>query len=463
MSSAGPAVAGDDGQDRQHARDGRRGAPVGHPVHALLAAVREHRRVRPAAVEPQHDPVPGGTALASSASAFGQRDRIPTAHQSRSTPPARLRWSRCRCPRGPSPPGPACCSTLSRPVSPGVGDEVGAIDVILHPGGLRAGRRRRGRERRLQLQRISGIGDHRQRRAQRPGRGTAHRPARPAARLRRGQVLDLLGRGRPQREARAHRRQQRHIPRIARPPQAGSPRPARDRRAAASPPHTGRTPRCPPPPAPSPNPGGTTPGLPAAQRRLGLLRPLPVLLRHGSRLRPRPLIPARRASRAGIGGVPPAAAFAFCAWAGPSRRSTVDCCTPGQRATLSVPHPGRPPCPGLFPVLLRYRARAAPRPDQPRGPVPSCPLVSVGRVGSFREPQRRRDLRAAEPDLPQRRHRDVPGVGGVDCRRTGTAQSSRRRSTSLRPSAAPAGQQRLACPPGWQTRRPTACPNRTVS
>ena len=38
---AGPAVHGDDGQDRQHARDGQRGTPVGHPVHLLSRQCRK--------------------------------------------------------------------------------------------------------------------------------------------------------------------------------------------------------------------------------------------------------------------------------------------------------------------------------------------------------------------------------------------------------------------------------------
>ena len=90
----------------------------------------------------------------------------------------------------------------------------------------------------------------------------------------------------------------------------------------------------------------------------------------------------------------------------------MDCCTPSRRAISA----------SRTPAARHARARSqscsvtvrgpAPRPDQPGGPVPLRPLVQRGHVVR-RQPQRRRDLRTGEPDLPQRRHRDVPhgGVG----------------------------------------------------
>ena len=191
----------------------------------------------------------------------------------------------------------------------------------------------------------------------------------------------------------------------------------------------------------------------------GLLLVLP---RHGFRFRPRRLLlchllPARRQD--GNRGVLQRQLASHLGRAGPPQHRGL--LHPQPAGDLRVPHPGRAPRPGLFPVLLRYRARAAPRPDQPGGPLPLRPLVQRGHVVR-RQPQRRRDLRAGETDLPQRR---PPRCSAWRCRRqrTGTARSSRRRSTSPRPSAASAGQQRLACPPGWQTRPLTTCPNCTVS
>ena len=56
--------------------------------------------------------------------------------------------------------------------------------------------------------------------------------------------------------------------------------------------------------------------------------------------------------------------------------------------------------PGPVPVLPGHRAGPAPRPDR-GGPVPLRPLVQRGHVVR-RQPQRRADLRAGKPDLPQR-------------------------------------------------------------
>ena len=88
----------------------------------------------------------------------------------------------------------------------------------------------------------------------------------------------------------------------------------------------------------------------------------------------------------------------------------MDCCTPSRRAISASRTPAARHCPGPLPVLLRHRAGPAPRPDQPGGPLPLRPLVQRGHVVR-RQPQRRRDLRAGEPDLPQRGHRDVPHGG----------------------------------------------------
>ncbi|HUY49387.1 MAG TPA: hypothetical protein VMV92_27295 [Streptosporangiaceae bacterium] len=52
---------GGDDDDGQHDRDSQRGAPVGHPVHLLLAAVPEYLRAGAAAAGAEHDlrAVPG--------------------------------------------------------------------------------------------------------------------------------------------------------------------------------------------------------------------------------------------------------------------------------------------------------------------------------------------------------------------------------------------------------------------
>ena len=69
----------------------------------------------------------------------------------------------------------------------------------------------------------------------------------------------------------------------------------------------------------------------------------------------------------------------------------------------------RPPRPGLLPLRrghLPRRARAV-MPDQRRRPVP-LRRVPQRRDVVLRQPQHRRDHPAPEPQLPQRRQRDVP-------------------------------------------------------
>ena len=71
------AAGGDRGDDREHGRDGQRRPPVADPVHALLAAVPEHLRIRAAPVEPQHDPRARRRGLLQLRQRLGQRDRQP--------------------------------------------------------------------------------------------------------------------------------------------------------------------------------------------------------------------------------------------------------------------------------------------------------------------------------------------------------------------------------------------------
>ena len=284
------------------------------------------------------------------------------------------------------------------------------IDVV-HPGRLRAGRQHRSRERRLQLQRVSGIGDRGQPGPQRPQR-RQHGQAGQRPRLARDQMLDLLRRRGPEREAHAHRRQQRRLPRVAA---------RRLRQDLPGPPRIGvqqHRPRIPgehpaalrrPPRPPEPGRHGTRLRPHRGLRRLSLL---PVVPRHGFRFRPRRLLPCRlllARRQAGTSGILQRQLALHPGRAEPPQHRGLLHLQPA--GDLRVPHPGRAPGPGPLPVLPGHRAGQAPRPDQPGGPLPLRPLVQRRHVVVC-QPQRRRDLRAGETDLPQRRHRDVPH-GGV--------------------------------------------------
>ena len=302
-------------------------------------------------------------------------------------------------------PAPLVVPALADGFRARVRDEV-VIDVV-HPGRLRVRRQHRLRECRLQLQRVGGVGDRGQPRAQRPQRRQHGQPGqRP--RFRRGQVLDLLGRRRPQCETHAHRRQQRRVPCVA---------VGRLRQDLPSLPGVGvqqHRPRI-----PGEHPAALRrprrPGEPGRhdarlrpRRRPRLLRLLLVLPRHGLRFRPRRLaLPARRGRAASGSALRLQLALHLGRAEPPQHRGLLH---PEPAGDLRVPHPGRAPCPGLLPVLVRHRAGPAPRPDQPGGPLTLRPLVQRRHVVR-RQPQRRRDLRAGEPDLPQRGHRDVPHGG----------------------------------------------------
>ena len=289
-------------------------------------------------------------------------------------------------------PAPLVVPALGDRLGAGVGDEV-VIDVV-HAGDHRVRGQHRGREHPLQLQRVGPVGDRGQPRAQRPQTGQRGQPGqRPG--LGGGQVLELLRRRRAQREAHADRRQQRHVLRRRRPAAAGPSRrrPARGTRAAASPPRTGTrhaagrgrraAAGCPAAagPGPAASPGSAAPD-PAAS---------------GS---------AAAGCGCGAGG------SGSCTCARPSRRSTVDWFTPSRRAISASRTPAARharACSHDASPVSRGRPGGA---DQRRRPVPQRPLVQRRHV-IRRQPQHRGDLRAAEPQLPQRRHRDVPHRGVV--------------------------------------------------
>ena len=374
-------------------------------MHLLLAAVPEDGRVGAAAVEAEHDRRPGRDGPGQLGQRLGQRDgqsRGLAGHEAHRPPVCR---GHVRVRAAPLRPAPLVVPPFRDRLGAGVGDEV-VIDVV-HPGGLRAGRQHRGRERRLQLQRVSGTGHRGQRRPQRPQRRQGGQPGqRPG--LGRGQVLDLLGGGRSQREAHAHRRQQGSLPRLAA---------RRVRQDLPGPPGVGVQQHRPGIPGEHPaalrrsrrpaEPGRHDPRLrPRHQRWRHRL--LLVWLRHGLRFRPRRLVlPARRrATRSG--------SFVQLQLAlHPGRAELLQhrgLLHPQPAGDLRVPHPLPAPRPGPLPVLPGHRAGPAPRPDQPGGPLPLRPLVQRGHVVRG-QPQRRRHLRAGETELPQRRHRDVPHPG----------------------------------------------------
>ena len=74
---------------------------------------------------------------------------------------------------------------------------------------------------------------------------------------------------------------------------------------------------------------------------------------------------------------------------------------------LGVPHPGRPPRPRLLPRRLAGLPGPAWLADQARRPLPQRPLVQRRHI-IRRQPHHCGDRRAAVPQLPQRRDRDVP-------------------------------------------------------
>ena len=258
---AGTAAAGDGGDDRQARRDRQRRPPVADPVHVLFPAVPEHLRIRAAAVEPEHDRRARRRGLLQLRQRLrqgsGQPGRLP-GHEAHRPPVMRghmgVRAAPFRL-------AALVVPALRDRLGAGVGDEM-VIDVV-HAGGDRVGGQHRAGSHLLQRQRIGRVSDPGQPGPQGPQVRQHRQPGqRPRARGR--QVLDLLCRRSPQREAHAGRRQQGHIgepvpacaapgpgrglqhlprpgtgrervqqhrPRIPRPEHpAGDPRPARSRR-----------------------------------------------------------------------------------------------------------------------------------------------------------------------------------------------------------------------------------------
>ena len=251
-----------------------------------------------------------------------------------------------------------------------------------------------------------GVGDRGQRRAQRPQRRQRFQPGqRPG--LGRGQVLDLLGGGRP---ARSRCSPPTAAPPGARhpPPAAGCPRPApgsvqqhRPRIPGEHPAalRRSRQPRTP----------AARPPAPAAAPALAAPAPAPAPGR-GTACGSGPGgWSSRLAAAIGPGSAAASSsASSACTWAEPAQRHRGPA---APAADGRSPHcaPQRPPTmPGPVPESCRSPCRAGPGPDQPGRACRWRAWCSVAAGDLARQPQRRRDLRAGEPDLPQRGHRDVP-------------------------------------------------------
>ena len=272
-------------------------------------------------------------------------------------------------------PAPLVVPALADRFRPGVGDEV-VIDVV-HAGGHRVRVQHRLGEQPPAApagRRASAIAASRGRSVRSAGRAAS--PASGPASAG-GQVLELLGRRRAQREAHADRRQQRQRP--ARPPAAAKIVPGAARakkRAAASPLHTGSNTRLPSAAvrrprerrrhAPGSGPGAGGLAVPAAAA------PPPGSAR---RSRPAPRQAASSSSR-------PAR------WAGPQPPQHRGLLHAQPAGDLRVPHPRRPPRPGLLPRRRAQLPRPARRPDQRRRALPQRPLVQRRHV-VLRQPQHR--------------------------------------------------------------------------
>jgi hypothetical protein len=172
-----------------------------------LAAAGEHRRVRPAPVEPDHDLLPGGDVEQvrqhlgqrlgqPGGFALGEGDRAAGVVDHQGVGAAFLS------------PSTFVVVSLAHRFRAGVGDEVVIDEVHLQFGGV-GGQHRRS-QRALDGHRVAGIGDARQPGPQRP---QLRQPGDPGQRpdLVTDQVLDLLDGARPEREHGAHPGQHRHI------------------------------------------------------------------------------------------------------------------------------------------------------------------------------------------------------------------------------------------------------------
>ena len=286
-------------------------------------------------------------------------------------------------------PAPLVVPPLRHGLRAGIGHEV-VVDVV-HAGGHRVGGEHRRREQRLQPQRVARVGDPGQLRAQRPQprqrRQAGQRPG-----LRGGQMLELLRRRGPQREAHAHPCQELHVPR----PLGGT-----GQHRAGGRPREERVqqhcPRIPGRDSHRPRSGRRVRNLrPGRRLRLRDLRPCDLGFRDlgycGSRLRGGRL----RRERQRLLRMRPAQAA--------QHRGLVH---PQPPRDLRIPHPLRAPGPRLLPRRVRGLPRPARRADQPRGAVPQRPLPQRRHVVR-RQLHQGGDLLAAETELPQHRHRHVP-------------------------------------------------------
>ena len=403
----GPAGVGDGGDDGQRRGDGERGAPVGDPVHLLVAAVREDLRVGAAAVEADHDRRARAGGLLQFRQRFGQRDAEPgglPGDETHRPPVVRgdvgVRAALLR-------PAALVVPAFRDRLGPGIGNEV-VIDVV-HAGGHRVrGQHRRG-EHALQRHRVSTVGDPCQGRPQGAQAGQRAQPGqRPG--LSGGQVLELLRCRGAEREAHADGRQQRHVPRLA----AGrcQDRPGAGLREERVQQHRPRVPR------PERPPGRQRPGRrPPARRQAGTRLRLSVSPGLRLALSPGPgngtgtgLRPGFRLGEQGLRRRPPGLAAR-------GRRLPARAQAAADRgirhaeppADLRVAGALLPPCPGLLPLRRGHLPRRAPAVlhGQGRRPVPLRRAVQRRDV-RLRQAQRRGDRPAPEPQLPQHRQRDVP-------------------------------------------------------
>jgi hypothetical protein len=266
------------------------------------------------------------------------------------------------------------------------------IDVV-HPGQDRASGEHRRREQRPGLQRAGCAGDPCQLRAQRP-QPRQHRKAGQRPGLGGSQVPELLRRRGPQREAHAHRCQQRHVTRL--PGDGAGDRPGGRPRQERVQQHRPRI----------PGPGARRPRLPGLRLR-------------GRRLRRFRRLRFRRLRSRGRRGLRAGRLFLF---RGERQRpGHVRAAQPAQHRGLvhpqpprdfRVPHPGCPPGERLLPRRPGGLLRAARLADQARRAFLQGPLVQRRHVVR-RHLHQRGDCRAGEPQLPQHRDRDVPHPGVV--------------------------------------------------
>ena len=328
-------------------------------------------------------------------------------------------------------PAPLVVPALRHGLRAGVGDEV-VIDVV-HPRGHRVGGEHRRREQGLDLQRIARVGDPRQLRAQRPQSGQRGQAGqRPG--LGGGQVLELLGRRGAEREAHAHRRQQRHVLRsrggVREHHPGGRPREERVQQ---------HRPRIPGPDAHPPRITG---------RRLRFLRRALRLRRYRSLhgLRGLLLLGGRfrsRRERQRLGRVRRAQAA--------QHRGLVH---PQPPRDLRVPQPARQARARSHDASAVSRGRPAGGPGPPCLPSGTAGAASPRNSASPSSPRRppcRRTLAAAAPPPPSSASRCRP-------RETGTAAPTRQRLSSGRRCRAGAGHAHQACHPRWQQRQRT-CTN----